>query len=120
VATGAGKQVVLVVDDEPAIRFLCRVNLELAGYVVREAGTLAEGRRQLAAGDLDVALVDMHLGSELSDELLRELKQAGVAVAVVTGSVEAGSAGEAVADAVLRKPFTIEQLESTVTALAAR
>ena len=38
----------LVVDDEPAIRLLCRVNLELGGYDVREAGTLADARRRWA------------------------------------------------------------------------
>ena len=30
---------VLVVDDEPSLRLLCRVNLELDGHIVREAGT---------------------------------------------------------------------------------
>ena len=34
--------VVLVVDDAPSLRLLCRVNLELEGYRVLEAGTLAE------------------------------------------------------------------------------
>ena len=31
---------VLVVDDDASIRFLCRVNLELDGWVVRDAATL--------------------------------------------------------------------------------
>ena len=35
---------VLVVDDEPSIRLLCRINLELEGFDVLEAGTLAEAR----------------------------------------------------------------------------
>ena len=35
---------VLVVDDERSLRLLCRVNLELEGHVVHEAGTLAEAR----------------------------------------------------------------------------
>ena len=109
-----------MVDDESAIRLLCRVNLEVGGYEVREAASVAEAREQLHAGGIDMALVDMHLGTERADGLLRELKEAGLAVAVVTGSVELAPVAEAGVDAVLRKPFTIEQLESTVTALAAR
>src|SRR5262249_31925716 len=60
------RPVVLVVDDEPAIRLLCRVNLEIGGYTVREAGTLGEAREQLAAGPIDVALLDVHIGTERS------------------------------------------------------
>ena len=40
---------VLVVDDDPSLRLLCRVNLELEGYRVPEAATLDEARAALAA-----------------------------------------------------------------------
>ena len=40
---------VLVVDDEPSIRLLCRVNLELDGHVVLEAETLAAARKTVEA-----------------------------------------------------------------------
>ena len=33
---------VLVVDDEPSLRLVCRVNLELDGYRVLEAPNVAE------------------------------------------------------------------------------
>jgi DNA-binding NtrC family response regulator len=108
---------VLVVDDEPAIRLLCRVNLELAGYEVREAATLADARRQLEG--VSVVLLDMHVGAERGETLLAELQEHGIPVAVVTGSRDLESAG-ARADAVLGKPFTIDDLEATVARLAAR
>ena len=76
-----------MVDDEPAIRLLCRVNLELGGYEVREAGSLDEARRQVAEG-VDVVLLDMHLGSESGEVLLDELAEQGIPVAVVTGSTD--------------------------------
>jgi DNA-binding response OmpR family regulator len=120
VATGGPKPVVLVVDDEPAIRLLCRVNLELGGYEIREAGSIAQARERLADGGIDVVLLDMHLGTERSDELLAELTRAGIPVAVVTGSADLESVARAGADAVLGKPFTIVDLEATVAALAAR
>ena len=114
------RTVVLVVDDEPAIRLLCRVNLEIGGYAVREAGTLAEAREQLAAGPVDVALLDVHIGTERSESLLRELNEREIPVAIVSGSADLSQLENAGADAVLGKPFTLEDLESTVAALAAK
>ena len=78
---------VLVVDDEPAIRLLCRVNLELGGYDVREAGTLDAARAQLDDG-VDVVLLDIHVGNERGDVLLQELRKRQIPVVVVTGSAD--------------------------------
>jgi len=118
VATGDPRQIVLVVDDEPAIRLLCKVNLELGGYEVREAGSLDEARRKVAEG-VDVVLLDLHIGNESSEALLAELVELEIPVALVTGSVELEAIGETHAAAVLGKPFSIEDLEATVARLAA-
>jgi DNA-binding response OmpR family regulator len=118
VSTGESKRVVLVVDDEPAIRLLCKVNLELGGYEVREAGTLDAARAQLT-DDIDVVLLDMHIGNERGDALLDELRTRQIPVAVVTGSADLESV-TGLADAVLGKPFTIDELEATVARLAGR
>ena len=117
-ATGEAKQVVLVIDDEPAIRLLCRVNLELGGYEVWEAGSIGEARAKLA-GDVDVVLLDMHIGNERGDVLLDELVEREIPVAIVTGSTDLEAIAGTSANAVLGKPFTIEELESTVASLAA-
>ena len=118
VATGGRRHVVLVVDDEPAIRLLCRVNLEFGGYEVREAGSLAEARKRVAEG-VDVVLLDLHLGNESGEPLLAELVELAIPVALVTGSVDLNAIGETHATAVLGKPFTIAELESTVAQLVA-
>jgi DNA-binding NtrC family response regulator len=118
VATGEAKQVVLVIDDEPAIRLLCRVNLELGGYEVREAGSLTEARARIAEG-VDVVLLDMHVGNERGEALLDELVEQEIPVAVVTGSTDLEAIAGTSANAVLGKPFTIDELESTVARLAA-
>ena len=117
-ATREGRKVVLVVDDEPAIRLLCRVNLELGGYEVREAGSVDEARRQVAEG-VDVVLLDMHIGNERGDVLLDELGEQHIPVAVVTGSTDLASIAGTNTRAVLGKPFTIDELEETVARLAA-
>jgi DNA-binding response OmpR family regulator len=110
---------VLVVDDEPAIRLLCKVNLELAGYEVVEAATIGQAREHLGGGGVDVVLLDMHIGNERGDTLLDELKASGTPVAAVTGSTDVMQLRD-VADAVLSKPFTIDALEATVARLAGR
>jgi CheY-like chemotaxis protein len=121
VSTGGIGPLVLVVDDEPALRLLCRVNLELEGYGVREAGTLAEAREAIAAEPVAVVLLDLHVGRERGDTLLAELRgrEPRIPVALVTGSVEVGEAGlPDGADAVIAKPFTIDVLVQTVRDLA--
>jgi DNA-binding response OmpR family regulator len=122
VSAGGKGPIVLVVDDEPAIRLLCRVNLELEGFDVREAATLAEARAAIEADYPAVVLLDMHVGHERGATLLTEirLRQPRIAVALVTGSVEVEyGEGTSGADAVIVKPFTIEELTGTVRALAA-
>lgn len=111
---------VLVVDDEPSIRLLCRVNLELDGYDVVEAGSLATAREALEEEDVDVVVLDVHLHRERSDALVAEChaRRPRVPVVLVTGSVEITDSGLSEADAILPKPFELEQLLSTVRNLA--
>ena len=112
---------ILVVDDEPAIRLLCRVNLELDGYLVLEAASVREARDRLAESPVDLVLLDLHLGGELSHALIEELarRDPPVPTALVTGSTDVESARRAGADAVLPKPFTIKELAATVQSLVA-
>jgi two-component system, OmpR family, response regulator len=116
VATSANT--VLVVDDDASIRLLCRLNLEFDGWQVREAASLPQAREQFA-DDVAVVLLDMHLGAASGADFLGEVRGKGrdVKVALLTGSVNADAAG---ADALIPKPFTLEQLRSTVARLAAR
>jgi DNA-binding response OmpR family regulator len=108
---------VLVVDDDTAIRLLCRVNLELEGYRVVEAGSLDEARAALAAEPVEVVLLDLHVGNERGLDLLTEVRRERpeLAVALLTGSSgDRSLASEATADAVITKPFEIEELGRTV------
>ena len=113
---------VLVVDDDASIRFLCRVNLELDGWEVREAGNLADAREALADGRVEVALLDVHIGGSSGLDFLDELRRdhPALPVAMLTGSVGTPAFSDVAADAVLAKPFTPEQLGETVRTLASR
>ena len=112
----------LVVEDEPSLRLLCRINLELEGFDVFEASTLAEARAAVAARRPNVVLLDLKIGRESGADLIDELRMRTppVPVALVTGSAAVGSNAEGLADAYLRKPYTIDDLLSTVKDLAAR
>jgi DNA-binding response OmpR family regulator len=116
VKEGAG-HTVLVVDDDPALRMLCRVNLELDGYTVLEATGIGEAKEMLAAGGIDAMLLDLHLGDGDGRDLLEALGTERPPVALFTGSEQIGPSLHAVADAVLSKPFEIRVLTDTVDRL---
>ena len=107
---------ILVVDDDPSIRLLCRINLELDGHEVVEAHSLDTARATLAAGDIDVIVLDVHLHRERSDALVAEChaRRPPIPVVLVTGSVEVMHAGLSKPDAILPKPFELDQLLSAV------
>jgi DNA-binding response OmpR family regulator len=107
----------LIVDDDPALRLLCRVNLELDGFEVREAATVAEAESAIAEERPDVVLLDVHLGGERTHDLLARIRGAGIPVALVTGSVDIADYRHQ-ADAVLGKPFVPETLVETARRLA--
>jgi two-component system KDP operon response regulator KdpE len=118
VAAGGGT--VLVVDDDESLRMLCRINLELDGYRVLEAGSIEAAREVLAGGEVDAILLDLHLGDGDGRELLASLGTDRPPVALFTGSEKIGPDLHAAADAVLAKPFGIEHLAETVRKLIAR
>lgn len=107
---------VLVVDDDRSIRLLCRVNLELDGFAVTEADSLAVAREALADDTLDAVLLDVHVGHENGIDLLDELKRdrPGLCVVLLTGESGLPPAARDSADAVLSKPFEIDELASTI------
>ena len=119
---GTGGVTVLVVDDEPSLRLLCRVNLELESYRVLEAGTLGEARRLLDSEPVDVIILDVHVGDGDGRDLLEELRarDADVRVAMLTGSADVTTGRFEAADAVMPKPFEPTELLNVVRDLSQR
>ena len=111
---------VLVVDDDASIRFLCRVNLELDGWEVREAESVAQARELLAAETVRAVLLDLHLGDESGVTFFEEIKRdhPDVRVALLTGTVDTPTLDGATPEAVIPKPFTLDELLETVRAIA--
>lgn len=111
-----GKGTILVLDDEPALRLLCRVNLELDGYRVLEAGSLEQARAALDAEPVDAALLDVHVGSERGLDIVPELRalEPPAAVIMLSGTSEVTPEIRTIVDAVLGKPFALDELTGTV------
>ncbi|HET8606392.1 MAG TPA: response regulator [Gaiellaceae bacterium] len=103
---------VLVIDDNEAMRLLCRVNLELEGFQVLEAGDGDEGI-DLARAELpDAILLDLLLpgldGWEVLDELQADPRTEPIPVVVLTGVGDPGLRREGLdlgALAALSKPL---------------
>jgi DNA-binding NtrC family response regulator len=116
------RQHVLVVDDDRSLRLLCRVNLELDGFDVTEAESLAEARAALAGDPVDAVLLDVHVGADNGIDLLDELKRdrAELPVILLTGESGLPSEARGRADAVLSKPFEIRDLAKTVHRVCGR
>jgi CheY-like chemotaxis protein len=112
---GAG-HTVLVVDDDDSLRMLCRINLELEGYHVLEAPTVETAQQLLRDEEVDVVLLDVHVGSGDGFSVLGDL--GAERVALFTGSFQIDERRAAAVDAVLKKPFTIAELSETVGRLA--
>lgn len=99
---------ILVVDDEPSVRFLLRLGFELAGHQVEEApnGLVAiqaveNGRRpDLVATDFMMPLMN---GGELIARLRANPATADLPIILVSSSP--GSERRTAADVFIRKPF---------------
>jgi DNA-binding response OmpR family regulator len=113
---------VLVVDDDAALRLLCRVNLELEGLRVIEASDVAGAEALLGAEAVDLLLLDVHIGVGSGIELMRSVRRRGGAppVVLVTGTAELDAEIQSEADGVVAKPFHLEQLLGVVRRLVNR
>ena len=95
---------ILVVEDDPSLRLVCRVNLELENFRVREAEGVADARAAVAAERPALVFLDLHLGAGASDAFLEELRADGIPVVLVSGTVDLAESQER-ATAVIPKPF---------------
>jgi DNA-binding response OmpR family regulator len=107
---------VLVVEDDSALRLLCTVNLELEGHRVLEAPTIDVARDHLEREDVDVVLLDVHVGAQSGFDLIDPIRARGAAqIVLMSGTAEITQADRERVDAVLCKPFEPEDLAILVT-----
>jgi len=107
---------VLIVDDDPRIREFVRVNLEMDGYVVREAGSAEEGLAALEEQPPDLILLDVMMPGVDGWEMLRRMQErhgmGSIPVIMFSGQVESSDddAQARGAQGFLGKPFNPQDL----------
>jgi CheY-like chemotaxis protein len=101
---------ILVVDDEPAQRFILRRIFERAGHEVADAGDGAAALRAVRESVPDLVVTDMMMpvmgGSELIRRLRCEPATAGIPILGASGDPHLAVG----ADAVISKPYRREYL----------
>jgi|GEM_PF-2209562 len=123
-----GGNSVLIVDDEPGERLLCRTILEREGFRVEEAESGEEALDTLSGGiSVDLVLVDVLMPGMHGRDLLRAIREdpvlADLPVIVLTGLRSAGTEAELMelgADDYLRKPFDPPILVARIRAILRR
>lgn len=113
------KQVVLIVDDEPAARFGMRRALEKEGYVILEAENLAGAEKIVESHAPSVVILDVRLASESGLDYLPQLvtRDFPPVVIIVTAHGSERTAVQAIklgAHDYLSKPFDVDELRILV------
>ena len=83
---------VLVIDDEPPIRLLCRVNLEAEGMQVLEAGDGPAGLEEARSSNPDVILLDVMMpgldGWAVAERLVEDASTKDIPIVFLTARAE--------------------------------
>jgi len=118
---------ILIVDDDPDIRRSTRLVLTKAGYEVLEAAGRQEAERQLAAGKVDLIILDVMMETEtegfhLAYQMRQDEKLKNIPILMLscieekTGqALQPKEAGDFLpVDAFLRKPLGPKELTAQV------
>jgi two-component system KDP operon response regulator KdpE len=112
----AGRQRILIVEDDEPLRRMVRHALTLAQYDVQEAGDGLQALRLLDTDPPDAVILDLGLpvisGHAVRAEIAAHAHTRDIPVIVITGS--AGEHDGLGVACVLRKPFEVDQLVKTV------
>jgi excisionase family DNA binding protein len=109
--------VVLIVDDDPRLREYVRVNLEMEGYLVREAGSAEEGLSVLEESTPDLVLLDVMMPGVDGWEMLQRVQErhgvGAIPVIMFSGKIDEAAAADAAsrgAQGFIGKPFNPQEL----------
>ncbi len=108
---------IVVVDDEPDVRFIIKLILELAGHQVTEAANGAVALVRIHEHLPDLIVTDIMMPTMNGVQLIARLRadpvMSGIPILAVTGDPD--RAGEA--DATLAKPFVPKELVAAAASL---
>ncbi len=118
---------VLIIDDDPAIRAVCREVLEKQGYAVQEASTGKEGLDLLAKTSVDVVLLDVMLpdfdGFQITEKIRSNRALADLPIIFISAKGQTKDKIRALklgGDDYMVKPFDALELGARVDSLIMR
>ncbi len=109
---------VLVVDDEEMVRSIVTQLLSLKGHEIDQASSGAEALECVEAKTYDIVFTDFGMPEMTGAELARQIRSVcpGMPIVLLTGYTETEAAEQDV-QAILSKPFKLEELQSTIQEL---
>ena len=115
-------KVVLVVDDEPAVRTAVVEMVRRSGYQVMEADSAESALGALASAHIDLVLTDLMMPGMSGWQLLDRIKESDTSIKVVIFTGYIDEQGEAIlhdrqADGFLVKPVMLQKLRETLETL---
>ncbi|CAN5608833.1 hypothetical protein BH23BAC4_BH23BAC4_09180 [soil metagenome] len=112
---------ILIVDDEPMVRSVTARLLALRGHEVREAVDGLAALEEVANAPFDLVITDLSMPAMNGRELAYRLRQhhPRLPIILLTGDTDASDSTEYI-DAVVKKPFKLDALESTIQAVLNR
>ncbi|HEX8233567.1 MAG TPA: response regulator [Caulobacteraceae bacterium] len=123
-AVSSGHRVILVVDDDSAVREITCGLLQDLGHRVIEAGSGGAALEALdrADGAVDLVVLDFAMPGMNGAEVAREVRKRrpDLPILFVTGYADTAVLSEAPEDEIVQKPFRGDELAAKVTALLGR
>jgi CheY-like chemotaxis protein len=112
---------ILLVDDEPSVRQALSLLLNVDRHTVVEASNGKEACHRYTPGMFDLVITDYSMPEMKGDELARTIKCLVPTQRILMISAYAPQvySPENPVDALLPKPFSLEQLRQTITAMFA-
>jgi CheY-like chemotaxis protein len=110
---------ILLADDQQAVRETVKMLLAIDEHTVTQA---ADGREALALftpGRFDLVITDYAMPGMRGDELASNLKQLAPTqpILIITGSAQPVGGLNSAADAILEKPFALDELRRAIAEL---
>jgi CheY-like chemotaxis protein len=110
---------VLVVDDDPDLLAICSLILESEGYDVEAARNGCEAMEKISKSEPDVVLMDVMMptldGLTVCKMTKTDPRTKDLPIIIMSASETLREKGRGCANAVLRKPFDIDNLLNTVS-----
>jgi two-component SAPR family response regulator len=106
---------VLLIEDDPLVAIMLAGYLDVLGHeIVASAASVSEALKLVAKGEFDLAILDVHLANGETSEPVAAALSAARNMFIATSGDATVMATEFNGRPVLRKPFTLGDLERAI------